>query len=526
MSHRFLPLPVRLIFLIAFIALLVGCNQSSIGGDDGGGTAGDFKPTRVQVVTSGGTRGWLVPCGCASAQLGGMPRRATFINDLLRQDPESKLLYVDAGGAPRGLSDYARTQFEAVLQGEIELDIAAHNIGVEELRLGVDYLAKTQKELGIPFLASNLNLDTPSTGSSHSPFASEIVVQPTNATSVRILGVLDEYYAPLFQDGANKLEIVPVEQVLREKILTRKKRGKTNPKELLVVLAYVREGRLQELASQFPEVDLFLGGPTHPVAESVAGTLMEQPESLEGQPVPPTRVGPTLLMSATNKGKFLAHAPVQITAEKKVIFDNPTIVDLDARFADDDAQLKIIHRFYKQLKEQDYSASEIGRQLFFPAATSSAEVAGVDVCAKCHEEEYEIWRKSKHAAAWKTLEEEKVRQGLAWADPSCQICHTTAYGHNGGFQSVVTSAVVPAKKLNNVGCESCHGPSKAHADDFAKSKPEKVKTAMFTKEIDAVQGGSGQEMSRVKKNCVQCHDQENSPKFNLGDYWKKINHSE
>ena len=72
------------------------------------------------------------------------------------------------------------------------------------------------------------------------------------------------------------------------------------------------------------------------------------------------------------------------------------------------------------------------------------------------------------------------------------------YGLPGGFVSARRS---PA--LVHVGCESCHGPSQAHARD------EKVRTAYY---------------ARAKDTCAGCHDRENSPKFAYDDYWERIKH--
>ena len=57
----------------------------------------------------------------------------------------------------------------------------------------------------------------------------------------------------------------------------------------------------------------------------------------------------------------------------------------------------------------------------------------------------------------------------------------------------------------NVGCESCHGPSKAHCDD------DKVQTPHY---------------AGAKNHCQGCHDRENSPEFSLDTYWPKILHGE
>ena len=52
-----------------------------------------------------------------------------------------------------------------------------------------------------------------------------------------------------------------------------------------------------------------------------------------------------------------------------------------------------------------------------------------------------------------------------------------------------------------VGCENCHGPSAAHVANPKTRTP-------FT----------------AADQCVRCHDQENSPKFNYAEYWPRVKH--
>src|SRR5687767_11786049 len=106
------------------------------------------KPT-VQgptIVVSGDTAGWITPCGCASNQSGGLLRRGTYLADL-RQKGE--VIYLDAGGAAGGDSEYHRVKFEAILEGEKGMGVAAHNLGKAEIALGVDYLRKLSQKSGV-----------------------------------------------------------------------------------------------------------------------------------------------------------------------------------------------------------------------------------------------------------------------------------------------------------------------------------------------------------------------------------------
>jgi hypothetical protein len=120
-------------------------------------------------------------------------------------------------------------------------------------------------------------------------------------------------------------------------------------------------------------------------------------------------------------------------------------------------------------------------------------VAGTAECRRCHGGDHEPWQGTGHGRAWKTLADRG-----AHVDSYCQQCHTTGFGLPGGFVSAKRS---PAHA--DVGCESCHGPSLAHAQ-----RPE-TRTAFF---------------SQARGQCTSCHDRENSPTFAYDSYWERIAH--
>jgi hypothetical protein len=148
--------------------------------------------------------------------------------------------------------------------------------------------------------------------------------------------------------------------------------------------------------------------------------------------------------------------------------------------------------FYATLAKKDLSADQTG---FVPTFATNVpadyRVAGSAACSHCHADEHHRWNESTHAHAWDTL----TTRG-AHVDSFCQQCHTTGFGSSGGFQSAQRSG-----DMVNVGCESCHGPSSAHA-----AKPDK-RTPFVARD-----------------QCTRCHDHENSPEFEFATYWDQIQH--
>lgn len=87
-------------------------------------------------------------------------------------------------------------------------------------------------------------------------------------------------------------------------------------------------------------------------------------------------------------------------------------------------------------------------------ASPELAYAGSAACAACHPSQTAQWKQTRHASAWTSLVEEKRQMDL-----DCWSCHATGADQPGGPQhpTQVTTA------LEGVGCESCHGPGRAHA---------------------------------------------------------------
>jgi len=406
----------------------------------------------LAVIVSGDTAGWIMPCGCTANQSGGLPRRGTLIE---RTRADHAIVLADAGGAPGGTSPYERLKFEAILAGERAMGIAAHNLGAPEAALGPEYLRAIQRSLDVPFLSTNLR------DAQGALVAAPSLDVEVSASGMRImlLGVISPRLVPAGLKADDP----------KGAILKAIKNGAA--RDALVVLAYLPEPELRQLALELPEADLIIGGPT-------------------GQSIAPARTGPTWLASATNKGKFLI---VMETAGRGALWSGQ-VVDLSPAFPDDPAQTHNLERFHAELARRDFPAGQTGLVPPRPeSAPAGYRIAGTHACRACHRDDCALWVQSRHSLAWQTLKD----RGLH-IDPQCQTCHTTGYGLPGGFESIARTLERTA-----VGCESCHGPSQAHVDQPRNRTP-----------------------FPARDQCLACHDQENSPRFVFDDHWKRIRHGQ
>lgn len=408
------------------------------------------------IAISGDTSGWIVPCGCVTNQSGGLLRRGSYLDQLKEQ---GELLYLDAGGALQGESPYDLAKFEAIIRGERAMGVALHNVGAAEAALKPDQLRQIENSLGNNpfFLSANVQ------DADGRPFGIPSKVLELAGRRVQIIGVISPHYA------TDDIQISdPSKAILDE--LERSPKGGDH--ELTIVLAYLPEEELRELASKLPEVDVIVGGPT-------------------GQAMAPEKVGRMLLASATNKGKFLIRLNVPAEANPQITGE---AIELTDKFTNSQKQQENLDQFYRELAARDFSADETSF-VFGASVNSNAthQIAGTTTCRECHETDCQVWDQTPHAHAWQTL----LKTG-SHVDSYCQQCHVTGFGVPGGFVSAKRS---PSRV--NVGCESCHGPSLQHAEN------PQMRTFHF---------------ENAAATCVHCHDPENSPSFDYSDYWPRVEH--
>lgn len=100
-----------------------------------------------------------------------------------------------------------------------------------------------------------------------------------------------------------------------------------------------------------------------------------------------------------------------------------------------------------------------------PAEPGGSRYVGVEACVKCHKPAVELWRKTVHAGAWKTLVDVDKQYNY-----DCIGCHVTGFEKPGGD----TMATVEKRGLVDVQCETCHGPGSKHVEEAGLEEPKSL----------------------------------------------------
>ncbi|HEY8431887.1 MAG TPA: cytochrome c family protein, partial [Sandaracinaceae bacterium] len=123
-----------------------------------------------------------------------------------------------------------------------------------------------------------------------------------------------------------------------------------------------------------------------------------------------------------------------------------------------------------------------------PPAEGQPHYVGSQACAACHGAAVRWWRTTMHGRAYATLADQNKNYNL-----SCVGCHVTGYLRPGG------STVTHVEGLENVGCESCHGPGSQHVADPTGAAVNVVR-------------------SPEESTCRGCHNPEHSDRFHFETY--------
>lgn len=133
-------------FILVFLFQLTGC-APMIGGNN--------APKALTFLISSNTVSEYTPCGCHSGRWGGMPRRGTLFAEVMK-NAKWPVLIVDTGNVSQGSTNemgLKKTHF--IFQAYKVIGYDAVNVGMSDLRLGLDILRKEGVEQNIPWLSCN-----------------------------------------------------------------------------------------------------------------------------------------------------------------------------------------------------------------------------------------------------------------------------------------------------------------------------------------------------------------------------------
>lgn len=430
---------------------------------------------RIRVVVSGNMEGRLEPCGCASGQLGGLPRRMTWLKEVNGAD-----LLIEGGGLVGGSTaldqEKAFTAVEVLFGMPLRYD--ALGIDAADLQLPRDVFGQYLAAYNAPIVASDLEVVAGDL--KPMPFVEKAV----RGAKVRVASLTMRLPDAIAKEQPQQLRLLsPIDGY-------RRGLDGAAPETLRVLMVHAGPDVVRELVPRLdPQPDLVVG-----VSEAV-----HEP------PSQPTMVGLVPVVFPGVRGRFLVDLQLGRAQQGGAI---PQYEAVPLRASEtkplagqDPAVRETIRKHRLFVAEEKLRESMADKR----PLDGGLSYVGSARCGECHTQDFELWKNSKHGRAWDTLERaEKDPSRYGWPVtqyPDCVSCHVVGYGDKSGFVNPTTTP-----DLANVGCERCHGAGSAHS------------TAPTQSRMGKVGGGTPSVL------CTECHDFEQSPDFDYSKRWAIVEH--
>ncbi|MEZ5658752.1 MAG: multiheme c-type cytochrome [Burkholderiaceae bacterium] len=416
-----------------------------------GASAGE-EPVRARLalIYTGMLSGELEPCGCtAEGDFGGIRRLATEL-DRLRAQNAGRSVLVSTGGLFGTVSPTHEISNRFILEATAMLGYDAIGVQWSDLVYGESFL----RAPALPWTATNW------IAADAMPFASEQRFERGGLRIAYLHWLRSDASPYRFGAGAD-------------------------------ARVHDQPGRLRErLRALRAEHDLIiLGVDGHPdnLSRLPLGLVdvLIMPAGTE-QTAEPGRIGGAIVLMPGNRGQQLGRVQLQPDTQGRWQIADSEVIALAESVPDAPRMADWYARYERALRE-DYDAR---------AAQPSVpgDYLGSRACETCHAQAYRHWQGTVHSRAHDAL----VSVGKQY-DPYCVSCHVIGFGQRGGFTSLEHEP-----DLRHVGCESCHGPGRAHVRSFAVHKTRPVDEA----------------------TCLACHTRRNSPAFDFRSYLPRILHGQ
>lgn len=441
----------------------------------------DWPKPQLAIVISGEQNGYIEPCGCAGLenQKGGLSRRHTLLEALATKG--WPLVVVDLGGLIRRTGPQAIMKYRAAIGGLQTMGYKAIGFSHTDLRLPATELMVDAWDEKSVFVSANMAL-----AGFEQKKIPEFRMIEAGGRKVGVTAILGKTYQQ--EIGGGEIKFIKAKKALEDVLPKMKKEC-----DFLVLLSHATMEESKALANQFPDFDLVV----------TAGGADEPPEEY-------TEINNrTLMVEVGHKGMYVGVLGLYDDKKTPIRYK---IVPLDQRFKDTEAMKEVMIAYQQQLKDVGLEAL-VGLPM---RHDSESKYIGSKACGECHTKAYRVWKETPHAkhATEHIVHPPQRLQPPRHHDPECLSCHVTGWEpqsyflYEGGWTSLEKTP-----QMKNVGCENCHGPGSAHAED--EEDEELIKQMIISIKVAEEDTNQG---------CMKCHDLDNSPHFNFEEFWKEIVH--
>jgi 2',3'-cyclic-nucleotide 2'-phosphodiesterase (5'-nucleotidase family) len=221
----------------------------------------------LMVVYTGNLNGYLEPCNCEQAYLGGMTRLVTAVDSLRREYPD--LILLDSGdflkSYPLPAGNWLMMEMMAYLNYE------AIALGEQELVEGSQFLFRALDHFSLPVLNGNLRFH----GNDEQRFSASTFLHRGDF-QIGIVSLVDSNSFEF--SGGEKLTVIPEQLILPEVL-----KQIPSTVDLLFLLYHGTFEKAVVLAKKFSEIDIIIAGHAQVRTEGHFGNQIVVQNGFDGE---------------------------------------------------------------------------------------------------------------------------------------------------------------------------------------------------------------------------------------------------
>ena len=216
--------------------------------------------SELEVFFTATANGNLEPCGCPVVRTGGLPRRASYIDE--NSDPAVARLLIDGGDFVGPPSTEGFIQTDYLFQAMHAMGYSVLGLGAKDFAFGIEFLMRAQEHYG--FTLTSANVVHAQTGEPvFEPYAftragsGSIFGIPFGGIRIGIVSVMGTDIEPMCVPCTPNIEVV--DPVMSARMAVAEIRSES---DIVVVLASTPVEQLLEIAD-IPGIDIAIAARTH-----------------------------------------------------------------------------------------------------------------------------------------------------------------------------------------------------------------------------------------------------------------------
>jgi hypothetical protein len=437
------------LLLVLWSVTLTGCDSSEL--------------KQLTILYTGDTVGEIEYCGCSTEPIGGIARRAAYI-DAVRAS-ERHVLVVDAGDLFGYADLMGRLKGDVILKSMGLMGYDALNLSDKDFLFGASSILNAAQVNDVPTVSANVVIED-----THEPITIASHKIDYEGLRVGITGVVAKKFGTEILDSndLNEQAVAVIEETaaLQQEIVRLQ-----DTVDLVVVLSNTGLEGAMSLAESVDGIHVIVAG--------------------HGQDITPMprRINGVHIVKAGYYGQTVGRLDIKFDDNNEVVKATGKIITLNKGIGEDEAILNLLDEFHLSLIDYKDELFDMEEQV----PPEGGSYVGASACTSCHLDEYEQWQTTAHGDAMPSLE----ATGQDY-NPECVDCHVTGFNYTGGFKR---PDLTP--EMADVQCEVCHGASQDHVESDGG-----VSTHGIPDEIV----------------CRACHSGTRSPNFNYETYSRLIKH--